>query len=166
MASPTRLTSGIWAGPTGLITEAPIRQISIPIDFSQGTTATNTSFTFPANAIVWPVVVLFVRALEATGTTKTIDVGISGGSGQEIAKEISVASNGLVKATVSKTGPTLGDTFTVDSGVGADVATGAEISVVLGGATVNWTPGSADFAELKADIHLFYQEARSQVRSS
>lgn len=166
MASPTRSTSGIWAGPTGLITEAPIKQISIPIDFSDGTTANNTSFTFPPNAIVWPVVVLFVRAQEVTGTTKTINVGVTTGNGDDIAKGISVAASGLVKATLLKGNVTLGPGLQVDGGVGADTANVPEINVAWGGLTVTWAPGSADYAELKADIHLFYQEARSQVRNS
>lgn len=166
MASPTRSTSGIWAGPTGLITEAPIKQISIPIDFSDGTTTNTTAFKFPPNTILWPVVLVFVRVAEATGTTKTINVGVTGGNGDDIVKGLSVASTGLVKATLAKAGPTLGQLLNVDGGVGADVATVPEIDVTSGGKDVTWAPGSANFAELKADIHLFYQEMRSQVRNS
>ncbi len=163
MAAPTRYPSGVSVANRGsnVTIEAPFKQLIIPISFADGTTANDTGFQLPANSIIWPVVVVNVRALEATGTTKTIDIGLVTGSGQELTKGLSVASTGLVKASVLKGSITLGDSLTVDSGVGADVATGAEIGILTTALNVNWTPGSADFAELEADIILYYQEVRS-----
>lgn len=159
--SASRFPSGLSASNKGsqIFTEVVRKSRIIPIDFADGTSETDTSFTLPTYAIVRNVLVR-VKTAEATGTTKTIDVGTntSGVSDDPdgFLDGISVASTGLVGPTLVSTGQTRGALLRDDEdGAGALVP---NVDVSSGGAVVSWTPGSADFAELEADIIIEYDE--------
>lgn len=54
--------------------ELMLREVVLPINFADGTSEFPTNFKFPTNAIVFNTTV-FVRTAEATGATKTLNVG-------------------------------------------------------------------------------------------
>lgn len=112
----------------------------------------NTGLTLPARAVVLGVFV-DVRVAEATGTTKTIDVGRDSDPNGYLAA-VSVASVGVKKGTLDSAGQTLGALLTADEdGAGALVP---EPDVAGGGETVNFTAGSNDWAEFRGDIYVVY----------
>lgn len=130
--------------------------ITAPADGSE----TATGFTLPTDAIVTNVW-LRVRTAEATGTTKTIDVGTdSGDSGDAdgFLDGVSVASTGLVKGTLATGSETLGALLTAESEAGTTDATVPESDIASGGKEMTYTAGSADFAELEADIIVEFYE--------
>lgn len=145
----------------------------IPIDFADGTTETETSFSLPATAIVKNVYVR-VKTAEATGGTPTIDVGTlstDSGDADGYLAGVDVSATGLVGPSITKTtganevyisASTHGELL-ADQELGADVAgnTGfvnSRNDIASGGKTITWTPGSNDFAELEADLIIEYQE--------
>ena len=67
-----------------------------------------------------------IKTAEVTGTTKTIDVGFSGGSGDELIQGANVASTGVIPGNVN--------------------------IKVAAGQTLTFTLGSADFQELDCDV--------------
>ena len=133
-----------------------IKKISItaPADGNE----TRTGWSLPANAVVKNVW-LNVGTAEATGTTKTINVGTDStdsGDADGYLTGVSVAGTGLVKGTLLNSGQTLGALLQVDEdGSGAVVP---EIDIASGGKEITYTAGSADFAELVADIYIEYIE--------
>ncbi len=161
MAQPTRLPGGLSVTNRGsnIQKEVVFNRRSIPISFADGTTETATGFSLPTDAIVHNVF-LYVKTAEATGTTKTIDVGTQGTSNDPdgYLDGVDVSSTGLVKGTLLNTGQTLGLLLTADEdGAGALVP---EPDISAGGDEISWTPGSSDFAELEAEIIVEYEEVK------
>lgn len=111
-----------------------------------------TTLTLPPKCIIHDVW-LDITAAEATGTTKTVDLGTAVGAGGDpdgFLDGVSVAATGLVKGTLASGGQTLGALLRVDeSGGGVLVPEG---SIVCGGRVLVITAGSADFAELAGNI--------------
>ena len=138
----------------GAISKVQKIRITAPADGNE----TSTGTTLPAKAVVKNVFVDVITA-EATGTTKTIDVGTDssdGGDADGYLAGISVVGTGLVKGTLLNSGQTLGALLTVDEdGSGALVQ---EIDIASGGKEITFTAGSANFDELVADIYIEYIE--------
>ena len=132
-------------------------------------------FTLPTYAIVVDAFVLVTTA-EATGATKTLDVGTSTVSNDPdgFLDGVSVAATGIVKATATYTtgsnevyfaSSTYGDLLAPTQVAGTDLATDVgtyyeeKNDITSLGAVVSATPGSlADFAELVADVYVVYVE--------
>ncbi len=100
--------------------------IEIPITLVASATEQSTGVILPTRCVVTSTIVNVFTA-EATGATKTIDVGLLAGGGADLANDVSVATTGFV--------------------VG-------ESGVVGSGDEVTYTLGSADYAELEAVILL------------
>jgi hypothetical protein len=128
--------------------------ITAPADGSEN----DTEFIVPENAVVQDIV-LKVNTAEATGTTKTISVGIDStdsGDADGYLAGVDVSGTGLVKGTLANSGQTLGELLTVDEdGAGALVP---EKDIASGGKVLTFTAGSADFEELDADIYVYYYD--------
>lgn len=126
-----------------------VRSLVIPIGFADGTTETDTGFDLPTKCLVLPNVAVYVVTAEVTGATKTIDFGplsTESGDADGFGVGVSVAATGVIPATLLNTGQTLGALLRVDEdGAGALVP---EACGTMGGKSISWTPGSADFAEL------------------
>jgi len=133
-----------------------VKTKKITITYADGTVETDTDFTFPAKAIVLPNVLVDVRVAEATGGTKTIDVGTSTVSNDPngFLAGIDVSSIALVKGTLASGGQTLGALLSVYEDVAGALVPEQDLTSL--GAVVSWTPGSNDFAELEADIYISY----------
>jgi hypothetical protein len=132
----------------------------------------DTAWDLPAKAVVLDVYV-DVTTAEATGGTKTIDVGLlsgeSGGDADGFLDGVSVATTGIKKgaptyhASGYVTGSTLG-LLLAQTVVGS--STSAEgrsdrIQHVAGSVTaksVSFTAGSNDFAEFRGAIYIVYLE--------
>jgi hypothetical protein len=117
------------------------------------TTAHDTAIVVPAGSVILGVY-LDIQTPEATGGTKTVDIGISGGDEDGFLKDVSVAAAGTVKGTLVSTGQTLGALLSVsEDGSGALVP---EPYVCSAATTICYTLGSSDFAELVANIIVEY----------
>ncbi len=147
---------------------------AIRIDFSEGTSENSTGWKLPAMALVENVMV-DVKTVETTGTTKTINFGPlaseTGGDANGYGAAVNVAVAGFIQvgpAIVAggtetyfsaNTYGVLLSTFLAGSNVATDVGTYLKKSHLnLNGNTISWTPGSSNFAELVADIIIFYKE--------
>ncbi len=135
------------------------RDAVFKINFADGTTTVTTGITLPVGAVVlYPFV--NVRTAETTGTTKTIEVGITGTAGGFITG-LSVATAGLIKPTQSVAAAvTLGSLLLAEvlAGVATTPAVPAayafEPYIVTTAVAVTWTPASTNFASLDADVIL------------
>lgn len=132
----------------------------------------DTGWDLPANSIVLDVFVNVTTA-EATGTTKTLDVGLlsseSGGDADGFLDGVSVASTGIVRGAATYTngvnqnyisartlGVLLWDGLDGTDEAG-DAGTGNPTYHVVGTAkSVSYTAGSNDFAEFRGDIYIVY----------
>lgn len=148
---------------------------AIRIGHADGTAETSTGFDLPSLCYVDDVFIN-VRTAEATGVTKTIDIGILTGDTDAdpngFGVGLSVAATGLVRAEATVTvGGTetyfsattrgaLLTTFLAGANVATDTGTNYEKPFLCANPnnTISWTPGSADFAELSADIYIVYRE--------
>lgn len=130
----------------------------LPIESTPTGSAQDTGWDLPAKAAVLGVFV-DVTTAEATGTTKTLDVGTAvGESGDPDGwlDGVSVAAEGVVKGTLLNTGQTLGALLRADEdGSGVLVP---EHDVASGGKSVVYTAGSGDFAEFRGAIYVVYLE--------
>jgi opacity protein-like surface antigen len=132
----------------------------IPILFSESVAGAevDTGWDLPAKVIVHDVYV-DVTTAEATGGTKTIDVGTlstDSGDANGFLDGVSVAAIAVVKGTLLNTGQTLGALLSVDEdGAGALVPEGC---VTPGSQSISWTPGSNDHAEMVANLVLIITE--------
>jgi|GEM_PF-2805363 hypothetical protein len=118
-------------------------------------TEQDTGFTIPVNAIVKDIK-LKVNTSESTGTTKTINIGTTAATDGYLTS-VDVSTSGLVKGTLDNAGQTLGDLLTVVS----DATNGVKVKeddVSSGGNNLTFTVGSSDFAELDADIYVYYYD--------
>jgi hypothetical protein len=173
--SATRLNKGLSVTNRGSAITTNVVNMTrvIPISYSAGTSENETSFALPALAIVKNVY-LRVKTAEATGGTKTIDVGTlstDSGDADGFLDGVSVASTGLVGPSITKTtgsnevyiSASTHGALLADQELGTDVAgnTGfinSRHNITSGGKVITWTPGSNDFAELEADIIVEYQQ--------
>lgn len=150
------------AEATSLIKVAKVA-LTCPADGAE----TDSGFTLPANAIVLDVL-LRVTAAEATGTTKTLEVGTDstdGGDADGYMDAVDVSTTGLKKAV-----PTLHGTNGVVDGVQGDLlwaitaGTNADDrgmalhtpDVASGGKKVTITAASADWAEFAGTLFILY----------
>lgn len=132
---PTRFNSVGFAGAEGRTnndgTSDPyIKQYVIPVTIVASTAEQDTGFTMPDRASELHVGVN-VLTEETTGTTKTIDVGVTGNA-DALIDGASVAATGFVGAT---------------GGAGESAS-----PVDLSGTNITYALGAADFAELDAEI--------------
>lgn len=131
---------------------------AIAIDSTPTGAEQSTGWSLPAKAIVKKVWV-DVTTAEATGATKTIDVGTDGSGSNDpdgFLNGVSVAVTGVKKGTLVNGGQTLGALLSVDEdGAGALVP---EEDITSGGDTITYTAGSADFAEFRGTIYIQYVE--------
>lgn len=128
---------------------------SAPLTIVADANAHDTAIVVPAGAVIEAVYV-DVTTQEATGGTKTVSIGVKGGSGTGFLNAVSVASAGTIKGTLVNTGQTLGALLSVDeSGAGVLVP---EPYVCAAATTVNYTLGSNDFAELVARVIVKYSK--------
>ena len=111
-----------------------------------------SGFTIPARAVIQKVFV-DVRVAEATGTTKTLDVGRTSDADGYI-DGVDVSTVGVKKATLASGAQTLGALLRVDEGGTGELV--PEEDVGGGGETVTFSAGSGDFVELRADIYVVY----------
>jgi hypothetical protein len=119
------------------------------------TSPQDTTIVLPAKAVITDVF-LSITAAEATGTTKTIDVGIKSGDEDGLLDGVDVSGTGVKKGTLLSSGQTRGALLRADeSGAGVLVP---EVDVTSGGATVVYTLGSNNFAELAGKIIVEYIE--------
>lgn len=127
--------------------------LTAPADGSE----TDTGTDLPSDAIVTDVF-LHVNTAEATGTTKTIDVGLlsseSNGDADGFLDGVDVSGTGWVKGTLDSGGQTLGALLHVDESGGGVLV--PEPHIIDTAVSVSYTAGSADFAELDADLYVRY----------
>ena len=127
----------------------------VPIAIVAATTETDTSFVFPEKAIVVGIG-LDVKTKEGTGGTKTIDIGLKSVDADGLFDGASVAAEGIILPTLVSTGQTLGALLRQDeNGSGGLVPA---IGYSAGGKTLTYSLGSNDFAELVADILVWYYD--------
>lgn len=125
-----------------------------PVVLAASTAEQDSGYDLPLDGIVLGAFV-DVKVPEATGATKTLDVGLAsgeaGGDTDGFLDGIDVSSAGLKKGTLASAGQTLGALLRVDeSGAGVLVP---ESHILNGTAkSVVYAFGSNDFAELQADI--------------
>jgi hypothetical protein len=132
-------------GITGLFDEngnseinvVKMKKISITAPANAAETTVSGTWALPANALV--VRALFkVTTAEATGTTKTVNIGTKSSTGGD--------ADGLLAAgNVSATGVLIG--------AGALIGT-----YVTSNDVITITAGSADFVELAGTLYIFYIE--------
>lgn len=136
MANPSRFNKvGLTGRPSASSkTDGSLQGfVSLQLPIVASTAEQNSSIVLPTNAIEVHVSINVLSA-EVTGTTKTLDIGIVGNPDLLIdAADVSSA------ALVSKTG-----------GVGESA-----FPVNLGGETITYALGSADFVELEAEVLLY-----------
>lgn len=134
------------------------RHIVIPLAAADGTTTVTTRITLPANTVIMPNPFLYVRTAEATGTTKTIQVGVTGTAGAFI-NGLSVASTGLKTPTLTSGAVTLGSKLFVFGDAGSTGPT-PQPDIEASAIALTWTPGSNDWVEFRGELHLpIYQFA-------
>ncbi len=124
------------------------------INFAQGTGLNTMVFEFPPFSIIDPTPYIYVRVAETTGTTKTINVGITG-TAAGILSGISVAATGLILPTGGST-TTLGSLLNIAVATTPAVNIPTQYSIGATAVALTWTPGSANFATLDADIIIPY----------
>ncbi len=138
--------------------------VKLPITRVASTAVQDTGFDLPANAVVLDVFVE-VTTLEATGATKTVDVGLlaseSGGDEDGFLDGVSVATAGvrngsLVSGAVTR-GALLRETVT-DSGSATLSANRAHVSTAVTARSVTYTLGANDFAEFAGNIIIVFVE--------
>lgn len=130
---------------------SPYKSVRLPI--VAAATAQDTALVIPAGAIIKHVFVKVLTA-EATGATKTVDIGISGGDEDGFLNGVSVAATGTIIGTLATAGQTLGVLLsTAENGDGDLVPEGY---VCAAATTICYTLGSDDFAELDARVYVEY----------
>lgn len=134
---------------------AAIRYAYDAVTIVASTDAQDLEIVVPDGSIIKGVYVQ-VETKEDTGTTKTIDIGISGGDEDGFLDGVSVAAAGTIKGTLASGGQTLGALLSVDEdGSGALVP---EPYVCVADTTLCYTLGADDFAELVANVIVEYIE--------
>ena len=126
---------------------AVTRYSKAPLTIVAATTAQDTTIVIPAGSIIKNVWVV-VDTKEATGATKTVDIGVKSGDEDGFLDGVSVAATGTIKGTLLNTGQTLGALMSVDEGGTGELV--PEPYVCATDTTLCYTLGSDDFAELVA----------------
>ena len=131
----------------------------IPAAIVAATTVNDTGYNMPAKAVVLEAF-LDVTTLEATGATKTVDVGFlnAGESGDEdgLLDGASVAAAGLIGPSLANGAVTRGALLREDEdGAGAYVPSR---DYTAGTRSITYTLGAADFAEMVANIVIDFIE--------
>jgi hypothetical protein len=157
-------------------TSVPLKVLRIPIQHAKSNAERRTGINLPAKAIVHDVL-LDVQTLEATGGTKTINIGTysvpAGGDADGFAVGVSVAAAAVVRPQATVTvggtetyfsantrGALLAD-YQAGDNVATDTGLYRERPYMTASATakeITWTMGSNDFEELVADIVILYSE--------
>lgn len=134
----------------------------------------DTNFDLPAKALVTDILV-DVQVAEATGTTKTLDIGLlsseGGGDADGFVDGVSVATTGLKRPGATVT-PGSNETFFASTTRGALLASflaGANVdgdgglylekphlTSAVAAKSVSFTAGSNNFAEFRGSIWVFY----------
>lgn len=129
----------------------------IPIA-NRGDSEVDTGFDLPAKAVVLDCWV-DVKTLEATGTTKTIDVGLlsseTGGDADGLLDGVSTASAFIVQGTLTNGTLTLGALLRDASGVSVAYSRKNHLTDSVAAKSVSYTLGSAH-TEVVGEIHLLY----------
>lgn len=159
----------------GLVdSQLPLKVAKIPIKIVAATTVNDTGFDYPTKGIVLDTFVDCVTA-EATGTTKTIEVGLlaseSGGDEDGFIDAVSVASTGVKPGALPTTDGTNTNFFTAaptlgvlmyDGLLGADAAATPGVLSrrphVLNGTakSLTYTLPSTNWAEFVGSIITVY----------
>jgi len=138
-------------------------------------TAQATAIVLPIYTIILEDSFIRVTTLEATGTTKTVDVGVSGGDEDGILDGISVAALGNILGKPTYTtgsndtyfaSSTVGALLAVKKIAGADVVGDNGVYVVEpyqcpAATTICYTLAAADYAEMEAELFLHVIEPPS-----
>lgn len=166
MANSAEFTSGLAPQnrASDITIQSRIKRLIVPMGFADGTLENITDKVFPLKSIVKSVF-LDVSIAEATGTTKTIDIGTdstSSGDADGFMVGIDVSTTGLKKGTLVDGGVTLGALLFVESGTGADVANTHESDITSGSKAFSWTPGSTDWAEFKGFAIIEFEDIASK----
>jgi hypothetical protein len=127
------------------------RQATFKINYADGTALVTTGITLPVGTIIDDYPIVNVRTAEVTGTTKTINVGLTG-TAAGLISGLSVAATGIYKPTQLFGAVTLGSLLLVNTASGANPT--FEPYVLTSALAVTWTPASANFAQLDADVIL------------
>jgi hypothetical protein len=138
---------------SGAIIVPKFRVESIPIVAS--TSATDMDMVLPDGTIVLPGSFIKVDTQEATGATKTVDIGIKSGDENGFIAGLSVAAAGSIMPTLADGSATVGDLNKVDESSGDMVP---EAYACTAATTLCYTLGANDFAEMVASLHLFVLE--------
>lgn len=148
------------------INDLDVRHLIVEVDNQGGTAEQDTGFDFTAGDIIKDVWVEVLTA-EATGGTKTIDVGLlsteSGGDTDGFLDGVSVAATGPVWPSLADGATTVGALMREDSYVGAGTAYVKKPHVVSssGAKSLVYQFGSS-FSELRARIHVVFYRHRSE----
>jgi hypothetical protein len=134
---------------SGAIVVPKFRVESLPIVAS--TAAQDMDMVLPDGTIVLPGSFIKVITLEATGGTKTVDIGISGGDENGFIAGLSVAAAGSILPTLADGAQTVGDLNKVDESSGDLVPEGYACTAAT---TLCYSLGDTDFAEMVAELHL------------
>jgi hypothetical protein len=149
------VTGNVAGNVTGSVTSGGLttQTVSELLPIVADTDSHDTTLVIPINAIIKRVW-LSVTTAEATGTTKTLIVGISGGDEDGFLAGVSVASIATVKGTLLNTGQTLGALMSVDEdGAGA---LSPEPYITTAATTIAYTLVAADYAEMVAKVYVEY----------
>ncbi len=150
--------------PTALQNYFLPKAVKLPITTTPTGSEQDTGFDLPANALVLGAFVE-VTVAEATGTTKTIDVGLlsseSGGDADGFLDGVSVAALGAYQGGLVSGAVTLGAFFretVTDSGAATLNARKPHNTSAVTARSVTYTVGSANFAEFRGNIVLIFVE--------
>ena len=130
----------------------------LSIDAAPDGTEQDTGWDLPDKAVVFDVFV-DVTAAEATGTTKTLDVGTDGTGSNDpngYLAGLDVSTTGVKKGTLASAGQTLGALLHVDESGSANEV--PEPDVASGGESITYTASDTDWVEFRGDIYIRYME--------
>lgn len=142
------------------------RHVAVDVSYADGTGEKDTGFDFEEGDIVDDVLIEVLTA-EATGGTKTIDVGLlsseTGGDTDGLVDGVSVAAAGVYKASVDAAGITVGALMRVDTNSGVDTAYEKEPHIILPGKAKSlvFQLGGA-MSEFEGRIHIFFRRLESE----
>jgi hypothetical protein len=138
---------------TAAVNGAVTKFATAPLPIAADTNSHDTTIIIPQYAVIKNVY-LKVAVAEATGTTKTLIIGISGGDEDGFLAGVSVGTIGTIKGTLANGAVTLGALQTVDTdGVNAVVK---EDYVCSAATTIAYTLVAADYEEMVANVVVEY----------
>lgn len=122
----------------------------------------DTGIDLPAKCVVRDVY-LDVTAVEVTGATKTIHVGLlaseSGGDADGFLAAVSCATTtGLKKGTLLSSGQTRGALLRVDESGAGVLVPEPHLSGSVTAKSISFTAGSADWVEMRGSIYVTIEE--------